>query len=1531
MPQFEYKGYKFEAPENMSEDAWKQTTSYFDSLPPISSPSLVDQIPGDVIPPTPEPETSITDKALGVLETPLNVITGGTSGMVSGAMNMVANPLIEAAKGNINSYDDFSKQLEAGFHTGMEAGTYHPRTQTGKGIAENITAPVIQELMPLIGLHGSIPKTPKLKEITTQIKSFKEPTPNIVKESITDLAPEFKAESGISPGEYKILEGTRKIVTDKIDAITEDILKIEETVGKTGEATPEIIKELTTLEEALNRAADDLNKIDSDLSGDITTRIEGEKAVQQDVRKQELIKRVTELREQEKAKWLPETDTIKETPPIEIALEKIAEAQRDTPEQLNVRIEEATKKLEAIIDREKQSALWEALNREIDAYEAIREGKEPDLSWANKEEPLPKIETPVEEIIFKPLEETFVDNFHKDVILDKKFPTGEEIANLLRGKKTIGEVFDIIKEKGLGTKGQRQLLSILNRIPHVRSAGFRFGQAIERDGKFSRGQYLSWEHIVELHKDGNLKTILHESIHAATHTLLTDGTSIAAKRIIKLYEDFKKRHPDLENYGMTDVHEFVAEVFTNSGFQKLLTSIIIIYEGKPASKMYTVFKDIVKEGIEKLTGKRIEKSVFDAAIDLSSDLLETAKRKDETFFQKLVDKQKKIARPEMSDVPTKKTLRGMIGRNMFGMNTMEGFYRKYPRVQRAFHDVRKATEEVDKITNELWHGTANVLSKGKVGFFERFSKVKDADSPIVAVEKTSNVDMAGIHDVFKKGFEEGLDYAENLEKNGQHLNDKQVKVYNTLAGLFKGLYDVTVKAQEALGKKHILPFRKGWYPASRMGNWSVNITYRGNIVHTETFKTQHAADVFRRRVSDGSNLKFLDISEVLDKSKDEGFQPNTEMASIIKDHLNQKFPAGGANIEIIINDLLYSMQTRGGKLGYHHQHRTNVPGYKGTELFRTPEELGGSFKEGIQGEVNNFSMNLKALKIKHKVNPNLEYLDPVERSAIEQIYDSALGRNKELLGIKDAEQTAVNFADKFVDVISKKILGKDFEARDHSALGHLNKTALGLFYTTKMVAKPVFVLAQLLTTPMIIPEMARSGHGLRAFYSFGKASTKLLTGDKALWKHLDEVSQEYNTIQPQFRESLNLERHMGTESRAKKALNFVQDYILLGEVGQKADAMSRLVSYASAFTHYTDLGMPKEQASYYARLATDKAMNVYDTQHAAPMFDKMGAIGQQMKPLNSFALNQIGNFASYVKELKRGNAAPLVAYGLIATAMGGMIGLPFVQEYERFRKIAMEYFDLEMPSILEIFAGDESFLDRLFVTPEDRKNLVTYGIPAMSGIDLSSSIRSNETMLGLFGAIVLGQEDAASLMPILSATAGTVGQLPALAKALSGEGSVGAGSKAVNAMITGPIGYGIKEGLGLNTTKFMGEDTGNMATGIAGNAESVRTPTDIFAGLLGTRSIAQKRRTQELYEILTKDKMKQNKVRNISNLYVESGNPKYIKQLIDLGIDDAKKLENIIDTGAYNKFVDAHTRYYRTKEGRIDPKKATAIFNFGNN
>jgi len=243
---------------------------------------------------------------------------------------------------------------------------------------------------------------------------------------------------------------------------------------------------------------------------------------------------------------------------------------------------------------------------------------------------------------------------------NKALPTWEELHDHLDGAYSVGDAFDrILSTDGLGTKGQRALLTVLNKSEFIRDASLLFNkdylEYVDANGKTKKdaaGMYTGGDqHYVQLAKDGDIRVLAHEAMHAGTQRLLEVGNSAAANKLKELHklflekhnaeydvalEKFKQENPaptigelkqfEKENrkaYGLTNVHEFAAEAFTNKQFKELLATMKATEpQTGVLSNMWQNFKDIVREGLNIPEGER---TAFDEAIEAGASLVEESK------------------------------------------------------------------------------------------------------------------------------------------------------------------------------------------------------------------------------------------------------------------------------------------------------------------------------------------------------------------------------------------------------------------------------------------------------------------------------------------------------------------------------------------------------------------------------------------------------------------------------------------------------------------------------------------------------------------------------------------------------------------------------------------------------------------------------------------------------------------------------------------------------------------------------------------
>ena len=119
------------------------------------------------------------------------------------------------------------------------------------------------------------------------------------------------------------------------------------------------------------------------------------------------------------------------------------------------------------------------------------------------------------------------------------------------------------------------------------------------------------------------RVVLHEGIHAATAKAIEAGGP-AAKDMQQLYDTMKARSPGNDAYGMKNVHEFVAEAFTNDDFNQFLDS----HKADPSlpeqpKTLWQAFKNVVA----KILGARqgAERTMLDQVLETGNRLMDENK------------------------------------------------------------------------------------------------------------------------------------------------------------------------------------------------------------------------------------------------------------------------------------------------------------------------------------------------------------------------------------------------------------------------------------------------------------------------------------------------------------------------------------------------------------------------------------------------------------------------------------------------------------------------------------------------------------------------------------------------------------------------------------------------------------------------------------------------------------------------------------------------------------------------------------------
>jgi len=224
---------------------------------------------------------------------------------------------------------------------------------------------------------------------------------------------------------------------------------------------------------------------------------------------------------------------------------------------------------------------------------------------------------------------------HKDIpeatFKDAANPTTEEIQDHLWGVKNTGQAIDrMLKVSGLGSKSERLLLQALGKSQFIRSADFNLNKDyITVDNQPAVGAYgIEGKHRIDIGKEANVGTVIHEAVHAGTMKLMREGNSAAAKKLNDLYNEFMEPHEAQyqkalaervaelggkisigqqkafreewmkdKPYGFTNAEEFIAEALINKDMKDLLVKIESKESNGVVTNLWNKIRDAIYEGL----------------------------------------------------------------------------------------------------------------------------------------------------------------------------------------------------------------------------------------------------------------------------------------------------------------------------------------------------------------------------------------------------------------------------------------------------------------------------------------------------------------------------------------------------------------------------------------------------------------------------------------------------------------------------------------------------------------------------------------------------------------------------------------------------------------------------------------------------------------------------------------------------------------------------------------------------------------------
>jgi len=885
-----------------------------------------------------------------------------------------------------------------------------------------------------------------------------------------------------------------------------------------------------------------------------------------------------------------------------------------------------------------------------------------------------------------------------------------------------------------------------------------------------------------------------------------------------------------------------------------------------------------------------------------------------------------------------------FARKLFGKTTLAQIFKDNPAILETSRRIREGEYRAAVATNSMWFGDVQRHHWDNAPILQKFSKIKLPDSPYMVHKNLTELEAYNIHQVFREGLENGLDYGAAIQTYGQHLTPKEQHALLVFGDMFKKQYHYIASLEKSLGKKNRIAFKDGWYPSVRNGDFFITVHSNGNMIYREHFETKAAAEAWRD-AHQNQIPQHMTLGEI-GNMKDNPQHPG--MYGLIDAFI--KFMDNKYHIDVSKEgtDFKYKLATKGGVFGQHHQRRTNIIGYKGSELGKTPEELGRSFKEAIIRNNDEFESLYKTMYIKHHVDSALNAssnLLPQERVAIQQMRDSAL--NVVPNSFEAFDKAAFEITDRMARAFHRSLYPTETFKPNQALLRTIQNNLTGLFYLFKVLPSLSMFVGQLLSPLQAIRHAAYDG-GLKSIGNFGKGIYNLVTKDPELMESLFYATQMSDVIEPQFVKALHLQGN-------NKVVEWLKDWVLFRKPQEAADVLSRVITYAYMHTHYKNIypSLSMDKIASLAREGVDATMGAYSRGETAPIFKHTGGIiGESMRPLQTYGQMVVGNMVADFKHMVTNPTnlkayAPFIMSGIISTVLGGALNGPIMTQYETTRKLLMSMNpQWELPSMLDLISSGIIALDSVIEDPEAAIKLISYGaLSSLTGIDIGASIRTTETFPGNLLTLGLAMVDTADVAydaskavsrlvpPYSSAVDMTFGALTLGKTAMGGSTTDAELKRAITSVSPrGPLKNALMKATGANKTTVMGEKTNNIATGQDSKALMPEGPTENIAHWMGNLSTEERYRTDVKMKTEFKERVINNRIKRLYTLYNENPKEKYLDELIQLGATD-KNIKEQLQTRAYNALIDSDIRMVTTSKGKVsnspaNVRKIQGLFKF---
>lgn len=524
-------------------------------------------------------------------------------------------------------------------------------------------------------------------------------------------------------------------------------------------------------------------------------------------------------------------------------------------------------------------------------------------------------------------------------------------------------------------------------------------------------------------------------------------------------------------------------------------------------------------------------------------------------------------------------------------------------------------------------------------------------------KKLTKAEVQDLAELFKREQVDGKVYTpEMLAEAG--FSEGQIKAHQQLRQAFDAAYERQVQALQTAGRKKIPTKREAYLSSRWNGDWHVPVYSKdGKLVWYIAETSKRGAEKALQYLKD-QGIEIDTTKTKVQFSKNSSRRSNNvNDAYLTMLQILDPEDSRVATIKSVMEDYMANSGYQSLAQSKHFETKAGVRGFVGDRPWKSPKsESYNLFREQFDYIKNAFTWS----ELQNAVKTSKEVLsnDQLVQSQPNNVkYAQQYAKNK--LGF--GEQAFVRDMENFI---------AENMGTSKKAFYDVVDTAKSFFILTKLGFNLGFAGANfvqpLFTAPMHanLSSLGYKHNPARTFILGGMDGFAGYLNHKGANVKMTEIGQyalkyaEDNGIvsRDMFDETASLGRHPVIENAEQIASTSIKE----------VEHMARLNAFMGYVHHLDQTGMYKDPSKLFqhAEELTNATMVDYRPGEGPLVFDQAGLVGNTLKTLQTFKFNYYNQLHHFYKEAEAGRPKGLITFLGMQAALGGALGMPFMQTVE---------------------------------------------------------------------------------------------------------------------------------------------------------------------------------------------------------------------------------------------------------------------------